>query len=207
MKQLIFLVIVIFTICSCKRDPSLSPSPAVKTLSLYGNSSYCELYTTISADTNYIPHKKNNSWDFCSGSDMIAGWRAVVTQDTIINNRVSFEITYDWNTQHPMGPTHIVEKMFIDSIGNYYSNTVSDTLLLIDINAVNGDTIYNNPITHTKVVLVNNSEIIGSLSNCYHSRVLYPYPNGTTRDYYFKKGIGPVLMYSYSFKLYQATIH
>lgn len=181
----------------CTKDVDTNP---------YVPYNYCQFYSKISSDTSYIPHKKKNSWAYCSGDINYAGWNAGISLDTIINNQVYFDRTYYTNSSHAPY-SYVINKSIIDSSGNYFSITNQsgyfDTLLLIKPNALNGDTIYNNQFTHVKIVLKNNNETVGTVTNCYHSLVIYP--NGFSENHFFKKGIGE--LYYCGFKLYEAKIN
>jgi hypothetical protein len=197
--KIIYAGFLAFILIGCKKDVDTNPT-------VVSDYNYCHLYSTISADTSYIPHKKGNGWSYCSGNVNYAGYSAGVIRDTIIGNSIIFDRLFDTDSEHAFY-SNLVYRTMIDSLGNYYQMTdqsfFSDTLLLIKPNAFNGDTIYHNPITHFKVVLVNNNETIETIPNCYHSVVISP--NYGPRNYYFKKGIGE-LFFS-GFKLNGARIN
>ena len=45
----------------------------------------CKLLTGVnSLDTNYIPHKKNNIWEYCSGYTVIAPKQGKVVYDDLM---------------------------------------------------------------------------------------------------------------------------
>lgn len=180
---------------SCKKDSNLNQNTYTD---------FCTYYNTPSTDISYTPHKKGNAWSYCSGDVNIAGWSGGIILDTIINNKTYFTRQFETNSEHAMIKT-IICKSILDSIGNYYELTNQsgyiDTLLLIKLNAISGDTIYNNTQSHVKVVVINSNETIESCSNCFHSKAIYP---NTTEHHYFKKGIGDLTFCG--FKLYDAKL-
>jgi hypothetical protein len=180
---------------SCKKDPNLNQN---------NYTDFCTYYNTPSTDISYTPHKKGNDWSYCSGDLNIAGWSGGIILDTLINNKMYFTRQFDTYSTHAF-PKTIICKSIIDSIGNYFELTIQsgyiDTLLLIKLNALSGDTIYNNIQSHVKVVVINTNETLESCNNCYHSKVIYP---NTVEHHYFKKGIGDLTFFG--FKLYNATI-
>lgn len=115
--------------------------------------------------------------------------------DTIIQNITYFNITYsDPSNNFPSW----TDRYFIDSLGRYYSTSLnfssgnySDTLLLIDPQALNGDTIFSDPLANIKVVLIDKNKTVQNVPNCYHiniintSNIFSP-----VSQYYFKKGAG-----------------
>lgn len=196
-----FLLLAIFTgllFISCKRDVDIKPVEMPK--------SFCQIYSDISADTNYIPHKKNNAWSYCSGDINYAGYSAGVILDTVMQNKIIFDRLFHTDSQHAFYSNSVYRTM-IDALGNYYQMTDQsqylDTLMLIKPSALNGDTIYYNSVTHLKVVLVNNNETVEGITNCYHSVVISPSYSPT--NYYFKKGIGQ--LFFNGFRLNSAKIN
>lgn len=197
MIRFVFLFLII-TLIGCKKDPNLNP---------YKPKPNCDkIYNIVSTDTNYIPHKKNNGWNYCSGNIDMAGYTSGVILDTIIQNKIIFDRLFHTDSQHTIHANSVCRVM-IDSTGNYYQMTdypyFTDTLLLINPSAQNGDTIYFNSLINLKVVLINKNETLEGITDCYHSRVISP--NYVSTDYYFKKGIGQ-LFYG-QFKLESATIN
>lgn len=208
----IFIVVVkfklyIFTICisflsfySCKKTektPSEAPSDThnywPSTYNPNASNSWCKLVTSVSSDTNFIPHKKNNTWSYCSSYGNVADRNGTVIKDTFYQNKYYFEILFNFPTSHPSGPTGWLDKYVIDSLGRYYYssslNNYIDTILLIDPHAINGDTIYNNISSNVKVVLINKADTVSSFLDCYHIRIIrpnYSYPD----NHYYKKGLG-----------------
>lgn len=180
---------------SCKKDQSINQNTYTD---------FCTYYNTPSTDVSYTPHKKGNGWSYCSGDLNIAGWSGGIILDTLINNKMYFTRHFETYSEHVFNKIMIC-KSIIDSIGNYFELTnksgYTDTLLLIKLNALNGDTIYNNIQSHVKVVVINTNETLESSNNCYHSKVIYP---NTIEDHYFKKGIGDLTFFG--FKLSNATI-
>lgn len=185
------LLLLFLLFLSCKKDSSTEPTII--------NVNSCNIYSTVSSDTNYVPHKKGNHWTYCSGNINYAGWSAGISLDTMINNKVYFNRIYHTSSSHAPYST-FENKSFIDSLGNYFSITNQsgyfDTLLLIKPTAVVGDTIYNNQSTHVKVVLKNNNETVKNITNCYYSLVIYP--NGFQESHYYKKGIGELFFWGFT---------
>ena len=181
-SYLSFIIATLILIAGCKKDVSLEPKIAVYKTT-------CDLNANISADTNYIPHKRNNLWTYCATIDHYIS--CTVIADTFINNKTYFKRLYSFPDPH-LGINYYTENVsYIDSTGSYYSITnelyYSDTLKIIKPNAVNGDTLYNNLNTLVKVVLVNKNEVVETISNCYHIRVIYP---SRTTEHIYRKGIG-----------------
>lgn len=187
---------VLLNACKKKKEPE-TPEPAPY---------HCTLYTTVSTDTNYIPHKKNSSWNYCPGTINMADWNVTISRDTVIGAYSYFDKMYHTNSSHAGTPNYS-EKYRIDGLGNYYRidesywSTYVDTLLIIKVNAANGDTIYNNPLTHNKVILINRNEAVGSLTACYHTLEIY---GANQRHHYYKKGLGE--LYFNGFTLSNAII-
>lgn len=191
-----YLLLSLLFFYSCKKDEKNTPQtggyqhydthPASDTS--------CKLITIFSTDTNYIPHKKNNSWYYCSGYIAIAPKIGMVVYDTIIQNITYFNITYT-------DPSNIVsswtDRYFIDSVGKYYSTSLNhyvgnylDTLLLINPHASIGDTIFNDTSAKIKVVLIDNNETVQNVPNCYHIKIINNNASSSVSQYYFKKGVG-----------------
>lgn len=188
-----FLFSIAFTGCKKDTNPDLPGS--------------CEFYSTVSSDTNYIPHKINNYWNYCDEASTIAwaGWSAKITLDTVIGNNIYFDKSLSFQTGHSGGGAGTIfspdasTTYMIDSIGyyflyyrNYNTSIPRDTILIIKPSAMNGDTIYSNALANVKVVLIDKNETLYSISGCYHSRViLNAFSSGRILvDHYFKKGIG-----------------
>ena len=163
-----------------------------------------KLFNTVSYDTSYTPHKKGNGWSYCAGTSSYPNWSGGVILDTIINNKSYFTRVFQNPSSHY--PISIYRKSIIDTLGNYFEladqSGYPDTLLLIKLSAVSGDTIYNNPQSQVKVIVINTNETFENCTNCYHVKVIYPttYPT----HHYFKKGIGDIVLHS--FKLSNAII-
>jgi hypothetical protein len=197
-KLYIFLSVCVFFISfGCKKKeeqtPPQSPGTTQGSITSSTPNPNCKLVTSTSPDTNFIPHKKNNTWSYCASYGNVADKNGQVVRDTTYQNKTYFDILYNFPTQHPSGPTSWLDKYTIDSLGCYYCtsslNNYSDTILLINPQSINGDTIYNNPITHAKVVLINKSQTTYSFSDCYHIAVIrpgYTYPS----HHHYKKGLG-----------------
>lgn len=197
MRYLFFLMSFVLFL-SCKKKVEEDPNPT------------CDIYHTVSSDTNYIPHKKGNYWNYCNEVSTIGwnGWSAKITFDTIIGNKMYFVRTFNFAAGPSgagAGSILIGDESFnsmIDSLGNYYflnyrNNNIGnpkDTILLIEPSATNGDTIYKNAFANIKVVLINKNETFYLISGCYHSRVILNAYSGTPKvvDHYFRKGIGEI---------------
>ncbi|MES2566248.1 MAG: hypothetical protein V4565_05245 [Bacteroidota bacterium] len=164
------------------------------------------VYSQISSDTNYIPHKKNNRWDYCCEYNSSIGWTAKVLSDTVIGKNKFFEIEFvkSQNRGNSSSDGNESGKSMIDSLGNYYwlksryiINTtilVFDSIMIIKPSAISGDTIYSDALANTKVVLVNKNETFNSIQGCYHSRIIRNsnLANQEVVDHYYKKGIGEI---------------
>jgi hypothetical protein len=181
---------------SCKKDESTTQQNGYVHYDTHPTiDTSCRLITTFSSDTNYIPHKKNNTWYYCSGYTVIAPKLGLVVYDTIIQNVTYFNITF---TDPSNNVPSWTDRYFIDSLGRYYSVSLNqysgnclDTLLLINPLSSNGDTIYNKSSASIKVVLINKNETVQNIPNCYHISVINPSSaNYTAIQYYFKKGVG-----------------
>lgn len=107
-----FLLSIVFI--GCQKDISTEPDI------VYNNS--CPLYSAVSADTNYIPHKKNSSWQYNCPRDGMAGWSASVILDTIINNKIIIDRLFHTESPHVFY-RNLVYRTMIDSLGNYYQMT------------------------------------------------------------------------------------
>jgi len=189
-----FLLVVV--ISSCTKKPLEDEQPFAP----------CQLYTEVSSDTNYIPHKKNNYWRYCLGG--WSGWDAKIILDTVIGNKLYFVRTFQFTPGHSgggAGNSMMGDRSnysVIDASGKYYflksrfvnSLMPQDTVLIINPSAANGDTIYNSSIANVKVVLVNKSETFYSVPDCYHSRVILNANSNSKKivDHYFKKGLGEI---------------
>ena len=162
----------LYLIAGCKKDVSLEPKIAVYKTT-------CDINANISADTNYIPHKRNNLWTYCATIDHCIS--CTVIADTFINNKTYFKRLYSFPDPH-LGINYYTENVsYIDSTGSYYAITnelyYSDTLKIIKPNTANDDALYNNLNAHVKVSLVNKNESVETISNCYHTKVIYPLKN------------------------------
>ena len=178
----------------------------------------CILYETLNADTNFIPHKKNNFWDYCFQANFSVSNNSKVIYDSLINNKYHFTIQ---NTNDPQTGVTIVDYHYtIDSLNHYYltsgANSFADTIRIINPVANNGDTIYKNPAKKVTVVVVNKNETYQTIHGCYHVVEIRPFDNtNTTFDYahhYYKKGLGEVFFTHkigtvYACILKNATIH
>lgn len=185
--SLCFLILSILS-SGCKKDVEINPKMSAMT--------YCaDLYTSVSTDTNYIPHKKNNTWTYCKSDDSFS---TSVYVDTTKAGKIYFEyaVNYGQTAHNPIGCICDFYKIFIDSSGNYFSlrneyTYLTDTLKIIDLNAVNGDTIFKSKISPHYVFLVNKNDTFESITNCYHIKIAFPEYNRSV-EYYYKKGIGIV---------------
>ena len=197
---LISFVAIIFI--GCQKDVDTKPyvTPIVS----------CEnLYTTISTDTNYIPHKRNNYWVFCQIiNNKYNDFSTTIISDTLINKTAYFVRRYNYGTNpHDQWQCNCFNNsVLIDSLGNYYSTTMdypfADTIMIIKVNANDGDTIYKNNIKGINVILVNKNETIETLTGCYHTKLTYP---NKVQEIIYKKGIGE--LYFQSGKLIRAKIN
>lgn len=163
----------------------------------------CALFVSVSSDTNFIPHKKNNYWDYCYEQNHAVGNNSVVIFDSIVNNAIQFKIK---NTKSSKNGTQIRYLNYtVDAQNNFYcSESYFDTIpfiqansiKLIDPSANNGDTIFNNQIAGIKVILINKNETYKSIVGCYHSLEIRPNSNNSNYfellDHYYKKGIGEI---------------
>lgn len=180
-----FSVILLF---SCKKDVDTKPYAAPEF--------HCEnLYTNLSLDTNYIPHKKNNSWTYCNSN---GDYYSKIFVDTIKSGNIYFEYVdnYGLTSHNSMGCICDINKIFIDSIGNYFSlrtdyTYLVDTMKIIDLNASNGDTIFKSKISPHYVLLVNKNDVFESITNCYHIKIIFPEHNRID-EYYYRRGLGIV---------------
>lgn len=200
MRYLVLIIFFVTGVISCKKNVE----PKVENIS-------CTLFTSVSSDTNYIPHKKNNYWQYCYEASSIAwsGWSAVITSDTVIGSKTYFSRAFSFTAGHSgggagsalIGDSSSYYSM-IDNSGKYYylkyryqnPLPIRDSIMIINPLATNGDTICNNSLAGIKVVVINNSETFYSISGCYHSRVIHSANSGITKmvDHYFKKGIGEI---------------
>ena len=138
-----FLLSIVFIGCKKDQNPELE-SP-------------CILYSIISSDTNYIPHKKNNYWDYCYEVNHAVGNNSKVIFDSIVNNSIQFKIK---NTKSSKNGTQISYLFYsIDAQNNlYYTESQYDSISFVQTNAIklidpfanNGDTIYKNQIARIK---------------------------------------------------------
>lgn len=206
------ITLVLMMGCKKKEDaasqPTTQPSTTGSTTSSGSTTSLppsvaCNLYTTVSPDTNYIPHKKNNSWYYCAGGNM-AGYGLTITRDTLINNLNWLSLYYYTSSSHTLSNSVVME-WFINPAGEYYqvnfwATSYRDTVLMIKPGAVNGDTIFNN--SRIKVLLVNDNETVETIPGCYHVREVYP---TRIQDHYYKKGLGE-LYFNGFFKMSSALI-
>lgn len=190
---LCLLLVLLLAACKKKEEPPSEPL----------TSSPCPLYTTVSPDTNYIPHHRDNRWDYCSTDINMAGYDATIKWDSVIGKSFYFDRLFHTSSSHAANP-YYPERWRVDSVGNYYRmtywNQYKDTLLLIKPSAVNGDTLYTNTAKNLRVILINKSETVENIPGCYH--VLEQ--NGYETHHYYKKGIGE--LYFNGFILSHAVI-
>lgn len=195
MKSLInisvFLGLVL--VCySCKKDTG--PSSDISTGTSVGN---CKLTNYVSPDSNYIPHKLNNQWSYCScSSQNCYGWSSEVRIDTFYNKEQHFSIRY--TPAQPL-PTGFTEQIIVDSnnvytsINCYSTSPNIDTVLIINPKANNGDTIFKNEAKQIYTVLINKSDVFSdgniTIQNCYHIKI-YSINFSRVFDNYYKKGVG-----------------
>ncbi len=187
------MLIVLLDGCNKKKDPVITePAP-----------SYCKLYTTVSTDTDYIPHHRDNRWGYCSGDVNMAGYDATVTWDSVIGTSLYFDRLFHTNSSHAPS-AYYPERWRMDSVGNYYRmtywNEYKDTLLLIKPSASNGDTLYRDATKHLRVILINKNETVETIPGCYHVLEQGDYE----AHHYYKKGIGE--LYFKAFTLSNAII-
>ncbi len=180
MKRLFIIVFGVILLGGCKKDPSVVPINNI-------NYDYCKIYSSISADTNYIPHKLHTGWSYCN--EGYAGWSGGIILDTIITGKIYFNRLMQSQSSH--NPYSNLDKFIVDTIGNYHyiyeSYGVIDTVLFIKQNALNGDTIHNNLQTKIKVVVINKNESYKDVEGCYHIEEIH---DGYRISHYYRKGIG-----------------
>lgn len=184
--KIIFIICflsLLWTGCKKNAEPN-AESPA----------NYCMLYKTLSADTNYIPHHRNNVWDYCSGDVNRADYDARITWDTVIGNSLYFDRVFHTSSSHAMNP-YYPERWRLDPAGNYYRMTYwsayKDTLLLIKPSASDGDTLWLSPL----VILINKNETVESIPGCYH---VVEKNSGYDNHHYYKKGLGELYFTTYT---------
>ncbi|MES2513652.1 MAG: hypothetical protein V4580_05880 [Bacteroidota bacterium] len=200
MRSFTLILFFLVTLVSCKKN--VEPEKENRT---------CSLFTSLSSDTNYIPHKKNNYWQYCYEGSYVAwsGWSAVITCDTVISGKAYFSRTFSFTAGHSgggagsalIGDSSSYYSM-IDNSGKYYylkyryqnPSHIRDSIMIINPFALNGDTIYNNSLAGIKVVVINKNETFYSIAGCYHSRVILSANSGITKivDHYFRKGLGEI---------------
>jgi hypothetical protein len=191
-----FCLLQVLLLVACKKKEEPQPEPLTSTP--------CPLYNTVSTDTNYIPHHRNNLWAYCSDDINRAGYSATIKWDSVIGTSLYFDRLFHTSSSHAPSP-YYPERWRIDSQGNYYRMTYwkqyTDTLLLIKPSASNGDTLYSNAAKTFNVILINKNETVENIPGCYH--VLEQ--NGYEAHHYYKKGIGE--LYFNGFTLSNAVIH
>lgn len=174
-----FALLLLLVSCRKKEEPVRDPEP-----------DFCRLFTTVSSDTNYIPHHKYNRWHYCMKDPGRADWDASVPWDSTIGNSLYFDRLFHTISSHVSSP-YYPERWRIDSAGNYYRMTYwseyKDTVLLIKPAATNGDTIFLNMKKHLYVILINKNETVENIPGCYH---VIESQDGTDSHHYYKKGIG-----------------
>ena len=215
------ILVILSLLSSCKKSspPPTSSSNTSNNAAPYPyggatNPYYtCITYTAVSSDTNYIPHHKYNSWDYCSGSLNVADWTSYILADTTSNDTVYFTQSFDFNTVHaPQQHYHI--KTMIDPSGNYYSvgsfvaHTATYTAKFICPSAINGDTLFKDQASGDYVKLINNDDnympdATTILPHSYH--IEYGVNNSGKYNLYYKKGIGLLLVFGDP--VAHATIH
>ena len=107
MKNLFILISTFIFVIGCKKDPSIITENKSNT--------NCEIYSTISNDTNYIPHKLNTGWSYCLSG--YAGWNGGIILDTVILGKTYFTRLMQSQSSHY--PFSNLDRFIVDSVGNY----------------------------------------------------------------------------------------
>jgi len=175
----VLLMVIAFFSCKKKDPPHYIVEPK------------CNLVYSLCPDTNYIPHKNANYFNYCSE---ITSWSANIKNLNVVGKTTYFDLVYA-NSKSGLGPT---EKFSIDSAGIYHVNghyingNYYDSLVIINPKAINGDTIYKNKQKQISVVLVDkNYTFIHNntpASGCYY--IMMRFTNGDVEHCYYKKQVG-----------------